>query len=301
MFSRFTAVIMAAGMVLTMAPAQAETTDGSVLTAARTVTVVTSTTGRVTLQVPADATIDLGSAPAISGEGGFVGYLLTEPGTMDGFYARATRYPERILSGATTHTSGQLAVEDRESWDPRTDPTDLLDWPEGHSCVQCPVHPGVYDLYVIADGQPVSVTIELTGLDGDVSLLEEDLAPVQSVQTDGLETSGTLGNLESTTVDGASEPVEMSAGVAFAQFELSTESGLADASHTSCIRTAGADGCDLGQTQLAANIDGGTSAIGFPTEVLPGGTYELYSLFEAQNTLQDFSWRTSADALFLEF
>ena len=154
---RMFALGLAVASIALGSPASAA--DG-VLEAKGTIVVQTSTTGKVRLHVPTDATIDLNPAPVISGEGSFVGFLLTEPGTRKGFYAEAIRHPASLGFNERLLTDGQKAVADRE---PET--VNPLDQPQSPACDLCHIPPGDYDLYVIAGGSPLSVTLRLEGLD----------------------------------------------------------------------------------------------------------------------------------------
>jgi hypothetical protein len=96
---------------------------------------------------------------ALKTEGGkgYVGFLLTEPGSTDGLYILALRTPQALHDGSTTQwgvAQGQPAVEDR---------TALTGTGPGGAdrCTQCRVPPGVYDLHLLTDGKPTKVTLTL--------------------------------------------------------------------------------------------------------------------------------------------
>ena len=96
---------------------------------------------------------------ALETEGGkgHVGFMLTEPGTVDGLFVLAVRTPRRLHDGSTTHWGvgqGQPAAEDRSL----TTGTG----PDGADrCTQCRVPAGVYDLHLITGGKDTKVTITL--------------------------------------------------------------------------------------------------------------------------------------------
>ena len=132
----------------------------------------------VRVRVTEAAVIDLtptasgGSAvgpAALQTEGGkgHVGFLLTEPGTVNGLFVMAVRTPRRQHDGSTTHWGvgqGQPAAEDRSL----TTGTG----PDGADrCTRCRVPAGEYDLHLITEGRDTKVTISLmSGAGGKRSL-----------------------------------------------------------------------------------------------------------------------------------
>jgi hypothetical protein len=301
MFIRSAAAVLAAMMILNGVPAWAQAADPTPVVAGRTVTVDTSKTGKVRLEVPTDATIDLTVPPAISGEGSFVGFLLTEPGTMDEFNARAIRFPETIDGPPQVDTRGQLAVEDREPHEP-TSFEGILGLPRYSGCSVCNISPGVYDLYVIADGEPVSISLTLDGLTGALELVEEDLTPVQTAQQD-IGGSETVGLLEEVEAIGISDQVSMGAGVVFSQHELISEStGAGRVSHSFCLRTVGSENCDVSsQTFQSVTVAENAYRISWPAGEVVGGDYEAVSRIHAANTVPDLTWQARAVSLFLGY
>ena len=262
-------------------------------------TIESSTSGRVRVLVPSDATIDLDPDPAISGEGRTVGFLLTEPGTREGFYAQTIRFPSLLGSGVSTRSDGQKAVEDRE--EPSSNP---LDPPPSHGCSECHIPPGQYDLYLIADGKPLSMTLRFSGLSGRVSLTGEDLSSVNDHQI-GFNLSGSLDTLRSYGSHAATGGFDMGPGLGLIQFVTHTDTEtVARATHRVCLgpSEAGSSSCDEGSGGHtivgAASPDG---LIGWRGQELAGGSYDLWSLFEATNTVGTFTWERGVTALLLEY
>ena len=261
-----------------------------------TTTVETSTTGRVRVRVPTDANIDLSPAPAITGDGRIVGFLLTEPGTRLGFWARVIRYPNILNWGIRTQANAQMAEEDRE---PTSGPLEVS---TGWGCSVCHIPPGEYDLYVIADGSPVSVTLDLEGLDGQVHLADEDLMPAYSRQIDGFNRSGTLDTLDQTTSSKIFCCDEISTSAhTFIQFATRSDTDtVARASHRVCFRTGGASECDRGySTHEIVGTSTTDGLIGWRTAELEPGRYEFSSRFDATNSAEGFTWQVDAVALVL--
>ena len=162
-------VAMAVGGMAPAALAQGDATA----TAAGSVTVSGSEAGRVRLVVPADATLDVIDGVTLQGDSGWAGYLLTRPGFQpDDFFAYAISTPGPEQGAPLRVQQGSLAAEDRE---------------EGSTtnCTDCPVPAGTYDLYLLTDGDPVSVTLTLGGLDGAATVT--DLTP-NAVQITGAQT-----------------------------------------------------------------------------------------------------------------
>jgi len=298
--------ITAMALALMGAPTHAEEGQGSCLvgpaSAAQpvelcgTTTIETSTTGRARVRVPADATIDLSPAPAITGEGRIIGFHLTEPGTQAGFWARTIRYRNSLGFGVHTQSAGQAADEDRE---PSSGPAEPG---FGPGCSRCHVPPGDYDLYVIADGSPVSVTLDLEGLDGQVHLADEDLMPAYSRQIDGFNRSGTLDTLDQTTSSKIFCCDEISTSAhTFIQFATRSDTDtVAQASHRVCFRTGGASECDRGySTHEIVGTSTTDGLIGWRTAELDPGRYEFSSRFDATNSAEGFTWQVDAVALVL--
>ena len=137
--------------------------------------IITGTgTGRVTVRLEEAARLDLSptrasgsqaSAPAAlhtSGGSGYVGFLLLEQESTDGFMALALRTPEHLPSD-----SGPAAATGygRPSNENRSDPLSIVPGSPAR-CTICYVPAGVYDLYLITGAEPATVTMTLDGLSG---------------------------------------------------------------------------------------------------------------------------------------
>jgi hypothetical protein len=262
-------------------------------------TIESSATGRVRILVPGDATIDLDPNPTITGEGRTVGFLLTEPGTREGFYAQTIRYPNMLGSGVSTRSDGQKAVEDRE--EPSSNP---LDPPPTHGCSECHIPPGQYDLYLIADGKPLSVTLRFSGLSGRISLTEEDLSSVDDHQI-GFDLFGSMDTLGGYGSHAGTGGFDMGPGLALIQFVTHTDTEtVARATHKVCLvpSDAGSGSCaegSGGHTIVgAASPDG---LISWREQDIAAGSYDLWSVFEASNTVGAFTWERGVTALLLEY
>jgi hypothetical protein len=123
-----------------------------------------SSTGVVPVHVPKSTAIDIGGSDqqngrgvAISGKGRFVGVVIEQHARKDKAYDPKDRsiYALRYsLCGTATCTAP--AYYDGFAFDPKT--KQLTDTPA--------LPPGDYDIYLAADGQPVTVTLSFAGLSG---------------------------------------------------------------------------------------------------------------------------------------
>lgn len=136
-------------------------------------------TRHVAVTLPRAATLDLtpsrSSASAASqpaamsteGGSGYVGFLLTEAGSTDGFMALALRTPEPLPGDGGPAAATGYAVPAR---DDRADPPLSAVTGEAPTCTICNVPAGDYDLYLITGGEATSVTVTLRGLSGEVRI-----------------------------------------------------------------------------------------------------------------------------------
>src|SRR3712207_258368 len=169
---------MVAALALSMlaGPVGAPAAHAAVVPLAATTVLSGRATAPVRVVVPRDATLDLtlvegadgvlrpAAFDVISGRG-FVGLMLTEPGSTDGFFAIAARPPERLRDASAVISAvgyAQPAVAHR------AEPGLLQEEPP--MCVRCVVPAGEYDLYLIAGQGATSVRLTLGGLSGSASL-----------------------------------------------------------------------------------------------------------------------------------
>jgi hypothetical protein len=285
------------GLLISVAPAQA--VEDPTLPATGTVVIETSVTGRVHLGVPADAFLDIDVAEVASDGVGFYGFLLTDPGTRNGFYVQSIHHPDTIGFGDSMRTEGRKALEDRE------EPTVINPIPE-NTCTRCHVPPGSYDLYVIADGQPVSVRLTIEGLEGSTLLDEETLTPVYGHQFD------LTGDPYTQPASGSSAPSvfefdrEIPPGIAFVQFATRAETeGIATIEHQVCVRPTNVPSCDDVATRSGhdiVSVRDDHAMISWPVWELEGGTYDLSSSVVVWNpVIGDVSFQGGAAMLVLGY
>jgi hypothetical protein len=283
-------LVTGGGSALAAPTAATSSAGDGVITAAGDLTVTSDRAGKVRLRVPTDAVVDVDAVADPVGEGRFAGFVLAEPGTTDGLFIRVLRYPATLDWDAPVATSGRRAAEDRT--------------PGANDCRQCRVPAGTYDLYLIADDTPVTVTLRLAGLDGATHLDASSLTPVPSLQVDGEERSGEAGLLGSGAAAWAMCCVDLEdGGIAFGQFasEVQTQT-LSEASYTFCVKSADADACDRG---FSRQDHTGVRGLVLPdnersltTSTLPPGRYQLQTSFSYRSATP-MRWRLDADALFL--
>lgn len=109
----------------------------------------------------------------IEGEGDYVGFALSEVVTgRTGKTTLAYRGPGHWFGEPSASTDHKLF-----EFDPADDATEPLD---SRSTPQVAVPAGTYDLYLIAEGKPVTVTLTLAGLDGETELLPTEPANIRS-------------------------------------------------------------------------------------------------------------------------
>lgn len=161
--------------VVLLLPGAANAGEAAVAPLSGTNVVTSQGDGRLDVRLDHDAVIDLTPRDNPDGElwpaalqidgdaAGFVGFILTEPDTSDGFLAVALRTPAPIRDGDAVHAAfayGQLAKEDRATAD------------EPH-CVRCSIPAGQYHLYILTDDD-TTVTLSVEGLDGTAALHADD-------------------------------------------------------------------------------------------------------------------------------
>lgn len=266
-------VIALALLVAALAPQPAAASDGVTLTG--TVSIQSSRSGRIRVNVPSDATIDVGRQ-SVTGGGAFAGFLLSEPKSRSGFFAEVLRYPEALTFKAMAWERGQKAVQDREE----AELTDTM--PPTWSCNVCHIPPGAYDLYVIQAGSPVTITLTLGGLPGSRALSTSDLSLVHTEVWDNHRWSETselpvlpFGVSYQGCCIGASQ-----GGIAYAQFATRVVTETTSVTqHDFCIRTRHTKDCDLGPSShtIVGHASAPTTQVSFPTHVLPGGDHEVTS------------------------
>jgi hypothetical protein len=139
-------------------------------------TISTSRSVRVPIDVPADLSFDLTSLSA-SGPGDFIGVVLERPGDPAAFSAYNLRYPADSSGFAYVSTGITLAEQDAQ-------PAGLLLSPDvtTRQCsTQCRLPAGAYELLVITDEAPITVTVRGDGT-SFTELNGSDFAPLATVQ-----------------------------------------------------------------------------------------------------------------------
>lgn len=133
-----------------------------------------SMTSVMRVDVPASATVTWLPSDnpdvIVEGEGRFVGVVLTSDApTLDGPTLVAGRIPMDAVCwpGRGCPVGPVVSVQARQ----------MIDWNAG--IIRVPA--GRYLLYLIADGSPVSVTLQLRGLSGSIDLAPSDPAPIRMV------------------------------------------------------------------------------------------------------------------------
>ena len=184
-------VLIILALVLTAMPASADAVaelDPPVV--AGKTRVVATQTSRLQVRVPSEAYLNIESVerngeyrvPAlddIEGEGRLLGFALAaDPGDGEDLDIVALQLPQKVL-GEVHVALGSKAREDRNT----TDPT---------GCFRCRIPPGEYTLYVIADREPVAVTINFEGLEGETELVASRPVPMQQEHSEVSENTATV-------------------------------------------------------------------------------------------------------------
>lgn len=140
--------------VLPLSPdASAAVSAEPIVTIGSTTVIKGSQSGRVTVRVPQHATLDLGFASGdvkalvTEGAGRLVGFVL-QPAEPDRWFDAPHYFAARIPKTIGPFREVSIGVN---GWTP--------------ACYDCPVPPGLYDLYLLADGGPVTVSLTFAGLD----------------------------------------------------------------------------------------------------------------------------------------
>jgi hypothetical protein len=284
-------VIAATTLVVAMAtPGYAQTVvpGPSAIQATGTLTVEASTTGRVSIEVPDDATLNIHEVE-LTGAGRLFGYLLIEPRTMERFVASAIQYPSTFGWPRRSTRDGRKAIGDRE------DGFDI-------GCDECHVPPGLYDLYVIADGAPVAVSLTFEGLEGNTSLTGTDLTSTPSAQIDTDATSSTVAGLGQETFEQTICCTRVGRGVALLQMATSYSTATtANATRDICMQREGTSRCSSHGWSEPSAVLQNASVVTYPVWEIDGSTYSISSILDADAGLTELSIESDLDGVVIGY
>ncbi len=265
--------------------------DGPV-TLGGAVTASSSETAVIRVRVPQRTTLAL-TGITLRGGDGFTGVLLTEPRSRDGFFVEQVRYPADATGRRHLADSGQLARADRASGTVVT--------PATISCRTCTVPAGDYDLYVIADGAPTTVSFTLEGLPGLTTLDDSDLTVVPSTRVSYASKTTTFGTLAGGSDETTDCCFASSGGLAYSAFRSAVQTqSLSDVDVTFClINPSGA--CTGGSSGISTiGALGPDDSTSYPTAVVAPGQVGT-SLTTSVRSGTSTTVTTQSDTLLLDW